>query len=271
MQPFTHLNTVSNITLAAIAAACLLLSACAPTTGSTLEECEAFCTPKTVTTLDACFADDEGPIDDEACTDVCMDEGFGSDSINTCVTRAGEDCDAVAACLGTAENDFPTTFEVNGDKAIMNGVIDARTITAVQTLIADHPEVVQIVLLDCPGSMDDTSNLQASRLIREAGLATHVPANGTIASGAVDLFLAGTKRTADLAGGARLGVHSWGGDDIQGSDVPREDAAHTLHLDYYTEMGIPTEFYWFTLEAAPAADIHWMTTDEVARYMLLTE
>ena len=71
-----------------------------------------------------------------------------------------------------------------------------------------------------PGSLDDTSNLIASRLVREAGLATHVPAEAEIASGAVDFFIAGRARTADVAGGARLGVHTWGGPGFAGADLP---------------------------------------------------
>ena len=35
--------------------------------------------------------------------------------------------------------------------------------------------------------------------IREAGLATHVPADGRIASGAVDWFIAGSPRTLTAA------------------------------------------------------------------------
>ncbi|MEL6179103.1 MAG: hypothetical protein AAFS10_09120, partial [Myxococcota bacterium] len=217
---------------------------------SSPEECDTFCRPTTVSALDACFGDD-GPIDQVECVDVCMDEGLAD--ADTCVQRAGTDCDAIGACLdAVAVGDDAVSFQVVGTDAIMNGVIDARTVITVETLLADHPEVTRIVLEDCPGSANDEANLRAARLIRQAELATHVPSNGVIASGAVDFFLAGTTRTADVAGGARLGVHSWGGDGIEGADVPRNDPAHQLYLDYYAEMGIPADFYWFTLEAASA-------------------
>ena len=68
-----------------------------------------------------------------------------------------------------------------------------------------------------------------------------------------------------------LGVHSWGGDDFTGAELPRDDPAHDLYLDYYSEMGIPTEFYWFTLEAAPVEDVHFMTPEEIAQYKITTE
>ena len=102
------------------------------------------------------------------------------------------------------------------------------------------------------------------------GFNTHVPADGEIASGGVDFFLSGVERTVDT--GALLGVHSWAaGDGTTGADVPRDDPQHQLYLDYYAEMGIPAEFYWFTLEAAPAEDIHPMTEAEIEKYGLLTQ
>lgn len=97
-----------------------------------------------------------------------------------------------------------------------------------------------------------------------------MPAEGFIASGAVDFFIAGARRTADVAGGARLGVHTWGGDGFVGADLPRDHPDHRPYLDYYAEMGVPADFYWFTLEAAPLETVHIMTAEEVEFYGLLT-
>ena len=36
-------------------------------------------------------------------------------------------------------------------------------------------------------------------------------------------------------------------------------------------MDIPEDFYWFTLEAAPAEGMHWMTEAEMARYRVHTD
>jgi hypothetical protein len=36
-------------------------------------------------------------------------------------------------------------------------------------------------------------------------------------------------------------------------------------------MGIPADFYWYTLEAASAENIHWMTAQEIAQYDILTD
>jgi len=74
-------------------------------------------------------------------------------------------------------------------------------------------------------------------LIRQAGLATHVPANGIIASGGVDFYLASTTHTYEA--GAQFGVHSWATTDgTSGADVPSADPDHQLYLDYYAEISI---------------------------------
>ncbi len=165
----------------------------------------------------------------------------------------------------------PVTFKIEGTSAIMVGVIDASTITAVESLIANSPDVVKIIMKNVPGSMDDASNVIAARLIRASGkFTTHVPADGVVASGGTDFFLAGTNRTAKK--GAQFGVHAWADDTgVIPKDLPRTAIQHKIYLDYYQEMGIPEDFYWFTLEAAPASSIYNMTEDELNLYNVLTE
>ncbi len=171
-------------------------------------------------------------------------------------------------CGESSDEYTAATFDVDGNQAIMSGVIDGTTPERVQALIDEDPEVKTIVMQEVDGSADDEANLVASRLVRQHGFKTHVPSNGTIASGGVDFFLAGVERTVDSGG--KLGVHSWAGGDIRGDQIPRDDPEHKLYLDYYAEMGIPAEFYWFTLQAAPPEDIHFMTADELAQYQMTT-
>lgn len=164
-------------------------------------------------------------------------------------------------------------FDVQDNVAFMVGPIGASTPEKVRTLIADHPEVTVIVMEDVEGSTDDHANLAAARLVRAAGLGTEVPHGGVIASGGVDFFLAGVDRV--VQSGAQLGVHSWAtrgptGAILQGADVPPDDPAHDVYLSYYAEMGIPEGFYWFTLDAAPANGIHWMTADEIGEWGIET-
>lgn len=162
-----------------------------------------------------------------------------------------------------------TTFEVTGELAIMQGVIGATTPSSVLELAFMNPEVRTIVLTNMPGSMDDVANVRAGRYIRQLGLDTHVPADSEVASGATDLFLAGKHRSAEP--GARFGIHSWGGGPVVATDLPRDHEDHLLYLDYYEEMGIPGEFYWRTLSAAPAEGIHWMTEEELERFGFFTD
>ena len=64
-------------------------------------------------------------------------------------------------------------------------------------------------------------------MVRNRGIATHLPADGEIASGGVDFFLAGVKRTAEA--GAKIGVHSWADDDYEGRELD-SNAAETSDL-----------------------------------------
>jgi len=175
-----------------------------------------------------------------------------------------------AELMALAEEDLRgATFVVDGTDAVMTGVIGPGSPGRVLELILEHPEVARIVMVNVPGSIDDDANVRAARLVRRAGLATFVPADGEVASGGTDFFQAGVVRTCGA--GARFGVHSWAGPGIEGKDVPRDDSQHQMYLDFYREMGIPDEFYWYTLEAASADGIHWMTEEELERFDMLTE
>lgn len=170
---------------------------------------------------------------------------------------------------GFAILDASVSFEIEGDKAIMRGTIGVSTPYRVMELVFFHPEVKTIVMTDVPGSVDDDSSLRASRMVRAHGLNTHVPSDGEVASGGTDFFQAGVQRTCGK--GALFGVHSWSEFGAEGTDYPRDSEEHKMYLDYCDEMGIPQSFYWYTLEVAPATDIHYMSEEELAKYGLLTE
>lgn len=165
------------------------------------------------------------------------------------------------------------SFEVAGTDARMSGVIGPSTPGRVLELVLEHPQVRRIVLDDVPGSMDDPSNLRAARMIHRLGIATHVHQRSEIASGGVDFFLAGTTRTIEK--GARIGVHSWAGGGatgrLEGSALPKDHPEHELFLSFYADIDVDEAFYWYTLEAAPADDIHWMTDEELTQYKLRTD
>ncbi len=173
-----------------------------------------------------------------------------------------------SAPMGCTPVNDSASFQVQGNTATMTGTIDCATPAVVRQLLAANPQLATIVLANVPGSADDDANLEAARLVRQAGINTHVPAGPGVASGGTDFFLAGVIRTMDA--GAVIGVHSW--QDENGSGKAQKDSnpnwatapAHASFLQYYQEMGLadPPGFYCYTMDAAPPAGIHNMTLQE---------
>lgn len=155
----------------------------------------------------------------------------------------------------------PVEFRVEGDIAFMTGCITASTPARVLELVYEHPNVKTIEMIHVPGSIDDVSNLRAALYVHHFGLNTRLNERSIIASGGTDFFLAGKER--EVAKGAKIGVHSWSGGSKPATELPKNDKSHKKYLDYYRIVNIPAEFYWYTLEAAPANDIHWMTEEEM--------
>jgi hypothetical protein len=153
--------------------------------------------------------------------------------------------------------------------AALVGATDASSPQAFAAMMAAYPDLKVIEFLDAPGTSHDLANLKLGRAIRNAGLATHVPAGGSARSGAVELFLAGTSRTVDP--GAMFAVHSWR--DALGrepADFAPDAPENRLYLDYYAEMGMPPDqaraFYAMT-NSVPHAGARWMEGAEMARWI----
>lgn len=173
------------------------------------------------------------------------------------------------------EMDYPPAmfYYVEGGSAHMYGVIDHTALKRLKALMKKHPDIHTLELMNVEGSVDDLSNFKLCDYIRSKGLNTHVPAFGLIASGGTDLFAAGVKRTADK--GAHIGVHTWATDNRfgnveTGAELSKKHPVHKPYLKYFKKMGIPEAFYWFTLDAAPEDEIHWMSESELIQYKLLT-
>lgn len=165
-------------------------------------------------------------------------------------------------------------FDVKNDSTItMNGTIGGRTDNHFDNLLKKHPNIKWIELGDCPGSRNDEVNLKVAKKMYDLGLNTKVFSNSEIASGSVDLFLAGNKR--EVASGAKIGVHSWAGGGKKPTELPADDPAHYLYIDFYKSIGMSDnesiEFYFFTIESAEANDIHWMTEAEIEFYNMRTK
>lgn len=170
-----------------------------------------------------------------------------------------------AAC---ADDHTPLEFTLSGGDIVARGEIDGDTLDNFEDIIAEYPEAKTLVLHYIGGSVDDEANVEFARLVRELGFSTLVPSDGLVASGGTDLFLAGVQR--ELEEGACVGVHSWAGEDYTATDISRDDPEHDRYLDYYRDLDIDEEFYWYTIDAAPAEGMHWMTPAEVAKFGVST-
>jgi hypothetical protein len=181
----------------------------------------------------------------------------------------------------TLSENNPLSFEVpnaSSTFAVLHGVIDDTTPTVVQNFITSYPSVTTLVFMQMPGSDDDDANLQASQLLKNRGYTTYLPAviaysqDAFIASGAVDMILAGNKRIIDVNG--EVGVHSWSDGTNEATDFPVGHPVHLPYINYYVSMGFSQAdaeaFYYFTINAAPSASIYHMTEGELEQYKLRT-
>ena len=159
----------------------------------------------------------------------------------------------------------PPTIEIKGDKAFVNGVLGVLFYDLFKETLEQHPEIKTVVLLDIPGSLNDEWNVKSCLLLYEKGLNTELLSTSVVDSGGVDLFVSGRKLT--IAEGAKIGVHSWAGGKKTATDFPKDHKAHKMFLDLYENVDIDTSFYWFTIEAASADDIHYMTKEEIEKYL----
>ena len=176
---------------------------------------------------------------------------------------------ALAGC-GIGENlRQGLAFSVVNERLLLSGVITSRSPAAFADVLAQNPQVDTVVLQQMEGSFDDEATIEMGYMIRDRGLATHLQSDSGIYSGAVDLFLAGVRRS--MVAGAEIGVHSWADGFGEGSSYPRGAAEHALNVRYTRDMLGSDAFYWFTLAAAPSSEIHIMSAGEIARFGLLTQ
>lgn len=177
-------------------------------------------------------------------------------------------CLTVAPACAEEHDHTPLEFHIEGDRILAIGEIDGTSLDAFENVVADHPGIRILVLDHVGGSVDDDANVEFSRVVRNMGFTTVVPSHGLVASGGTDLFLAGASRIVEP--GACVGVHSWAAETFTATDISRKSAEHDRYLDYYDDIEIEPAFYWFTIQAAPADGMHWMTAMEVDQYGVAT-
>lgn len=181
---------------------------------------------------------------------------------------------AMVAIRGAMKPDLGLLkFKVRDNLAYGNGYTDDRSVGVVRDLMKDNPQVDTLVLKRMSGTKDSTRNIILARDIRKRGLDTHLESNSIIASGAVDLFISGKRRTMEC--GALIGVHSWsiggrGRERISPGDIGY-DRSQKYHEDFLRDMGIDPAFYAFTRAAAEPEDMHYMSVEEINRFGLTSE
>lgn len=158
---------------------------------------------------------------------------------------------------------------VDDRTAALVGPTDRRSPAAFRAMLRDHPALSVLEFRDCPGTVEDRANLEVGRLIRAADLSVHVPADGSVRSGAVELVFAGRDLTID--DGAEFAVHAWMDNAGQGAaDYPADSPEHRKYLDYYREMGMSedeaTAFYTMT-NSVPFEQALWIEGPEMRRWV----
>ena len=158
---------------------------------------------------------------------------------------------------------------IDDTHAEMVGVTDARSPAQFRAMLRDFPRIATLSMVECPGTDNDIGNLAVGRLIRAAGLETHVPAGGSVRSGAVELFLAGKTRRID--DGAEFAVHSWRDNyGREASDYGANEGANATYLAYYREMGMSDgearAFYDMT-NSVGHADARWLTAQDMRKWL----
>lgn len=160
---------------------------------------------------------------------------------------------------------------IDGTRAALVDATDERSPGAFVAMLRDHPGIAMLEMIECPGTDDDQANLRLGHMIRARGLATHVPRGGSVRSGAVELFLAGVRRSA--AEGAEFAVHSWlDQDGREPGDYAPDDMANREYVDYYRAMGMTEAqaraFYDMT-NSVHHSDARWLTTAEMGQWVAL--
>jgi hypothetical protein len=156
-------------------------------------------------------------------------------------------------------------------RAALVDVTDERSPAQFSAMLRDFPAITMLEMIECPGTFDDRANLRLGRMIHAGGIATHVPAGGSVRSGGVELFLAGARRLADP--GAEFAVHSWADEDgREPQDYAADAPENRAYLDYYREMGMSSRqaaaFYAMT-NSVRNADAKWLTAADMRMWVQL--
>lgn len=169
--------------------------------------------------------------------------------------------------IALADDGDSFTLTVGPDFFFASGTLVPESGDHIKAVRRANGGITTLVMLNVPGSDDDNDYMDAAWKLHQAKFTTIVPSFGLVASGGTDFFLAGTNRIIEP--GACIGVHSWedvGPPAYAANSLPRDHEDHEDFLEYFAAIGITTDFYWFTINAASANDMHWMSPAEINRF-----
>ncbi|MEM8724813.1 MAG: alpha/beta hydrolase [Pseudomonadota bacterium] len=171
--------------------------------------------------------------------------------------------------LSAAAAQYGPFLVLDATRAAIVGPTDRMSPAWFDAMLRDNPGLEVLEMVEAPGTNNDIANLAVGRRIREAGLRTHVPNGGSVRSGAVELFLAGTQKSMD--DGAEFAVHSWLDNyGREPDDFAPDHQANRMYLDYYVEMGMSEkrarEFYAMT-NSVPHRSALWLGADDMRRWV----
>lgn len=226
----------------------------------------------TVTTTVSWTWEDGGEVDDAAIDEdpALLDDDALAENTDLAATRRYAPS-ATLATLGRATAQYGPFAVIDATTVRMAGDVTSATPRQFAAMLAAFPGLKRLEMIDCPGSLDEAANLILARAIRRAGMETVVPSGGSVRSGAVELWLAGSTRRA--ASDAEFGVHSWADDTgREANDYPANDPVHAEYLGYYREMGMDDAtaraFYAMT-NSTPFDEVRYLTRDDMARFVTL--
>lgn len=166
---------------------------------------------------------------------------------------------------------FGPFLVLDATRAALVGGTDSASPAQFAAMLRTYPDIALIEMIECPGTEDDRANLHLGRMIRARGIATLVPAGGSVRSGGVELFLAGTRRIADPA--AEFAVHSWADEDgREARDYPADAPENRAYIDYYREMGMApgqAQAFYAMTNSVPFNQAKWLSGAEMARWVSL--
>lgn len=160
-------------------------------------------------------------------------------------------------------------LQIEDSIAYAYGGTDGDSFNDVRRQLDENPQIETIVLKHIPGTSHLGENSRIAQLIRARGIDTHLEKSSFIASGGVDLFLAGEERTMEC--GARIGVHSWRDENGATPQSLGHDPIEPRMIAFHESLGISPAFYPFTRDAAEHESLYYLTRNDIERFNLLTD